>query len=138
MLRTILGIVIGLACGVLIISGWEGFIHSMFQLPKDVNLNDKVAAVTAMQQVSIVAYILLLVGYSLAAFVGGAVATAIDKSKKVLPALIVAGLLMIAAAANFVLLPHPTWFIISTMIAYPLFALIAAALILKVKLEPLP
>ena len=136
MLRTILGIVIGLACGVLIISGWESFIHTMFQLPKDVNFKDKVAAAAAMQKVSTVAYILILLGYALAAFVGGAVATAIDKSKKVLPALTVAGLLMIAAAANFVMLPHPTWFIISTLITYPLFALIAAALILKVKLEP--
>ncbi|MCO5281436.1 MAG: hypothetical protein M9931_10345 [Chitinophagales bacterium] len=134
MLRTILGIVIGLACGVLIISGWESFIHTMFQLPNDVNLSDKVAAAAAMQQVSTVAYILILLGYALAAFVGGAAATAIDKSKKVLPALTVAGLLMIAVA-DFVMLPHPTWFIISTLIAYPLFALIAAALILKVKLE---
>ncbi len=133
MLRTILGIFIGLVCGVLVIVGWESFTHKLYPPPQGINFADKEAVRAMMAQMPLLAFVLILVGYVLAAFVGGAVATVIDKSKKILPALIVAGLLMLANAANLIMLPHPVWFIVASMMVYPLFASFAAVLILRVK-----
>ncbi|MBX2902180.1 MAG: hypothetical protein KF872_01395 [Chitinophagales bacterium] len=133
MLRTILGIFIGLVCGVLVIVGWESFTHKLYPPPQGINFADKEAVRAMMAQMPLLAFVLILVGYVLAAFVGGAVATVIDKSKKILPALIVAGLLMLANAANLIMLPHPVWFIGASMMVYPLFAGFAAVLILRVK-----
>lgn len=133
MLRTVLGIFVGLVCGVLIIAGWEGFVHKIFPRPGNLNFADKEAVNALMQQMPLSAYWLILVGYVFAAFGGGAVATAIHQLKKILPAMVVAGLLMLAAAANFVMLPHPMWFIVASMIVYPMFAFIGAAMVLRAK-----
>lgn len=133
MLRTVLGIFVGLVCGVLIIAGWESFVHKIFPPPQNLNFADKEAIQAMMQQMPLNSFLFILVGYGLAAFGGGAVATTIHASKKIMPAMVVAGLLMLAAAANFVMLPHPTWFIVVSMVAYPLFAFFGAALVLRAR-----
>lgn len=133
MLRTVLAIFIGLVCGVLIIAGWESFVHKVFLPPSNINFADKAAVKAMMQEMPLNSYLLILSGYALAAFGGGAVTTAIHQLKKILPAMVVAGLLMLAAAANFVMLPHPMWFIVASMIVYPMFAFIGAALVLRAK-----
>lgn len=136
MTRTIFAIVIGLICGIVLIFGWESFIYKLFPSLRELNdMSNKEVAKVMMNEISVVAYVLMLLGYILAAFVSGAVATAIDKSKKVLPSLLVAGLFMLIVAAEVLVSPRPTWFIVSSLVIFPLFALISAALILRVKRE---
>lgn len=59
---------------------------------------------------------LIVVGSAVAAFVGAAVAARFA-GRGERPGWIVAGLLLLATAANFAMIPHPIWMVLSAVIA---------------------
>ncbi|MCS6820038.1 MAG: hypothetical protein NZ522_08800, partial [Chitinophagales bacterium] len=59
---------------------------------------------------------LALTGYAVASIVGILLSLVIGKSRKVLPSLVVTGVLILTSVAGFVLIPHPVWFVVLSIV----------------------
>jgi hypothetical protein len=79
--------------------------------------------------------ILLLIGYMIASFVGGWVASLISKSTIPVPALIIGGLLTVAGIMNLMMIPHDLWFAVINVPTYLAFAWIGAKMVKKKRLN---
>lgn len=68
----------------------------------------------------------VLVAWIVGSAVAGAVATLWSRSDSVVPGVIVGLLLLAAAGANMLVIPHPTWMVVAAVLLMPATALLAA------------
>ena len=68
------------------------------------------------------AFLLVLAAYVAGTVVGGLVGIAIARRHAMRFACLAGGVILLAAIANVVLVPHPVWFVIATLIDIPLVA----------------
>ncbi len=64
----------------------------------------------------------MLAAYVAGTVVGGFVGIAIARRHAMRFAALAGGLVLLASIANFVAVPHPTWFVVATLIDVPLAA----------------
>ncbi|MBI3714705.1 MAG: hypothetical protein HY255_01780 [Betaproteobacteria bacterium] len=72
------------------------------------------------------AFLSVLLAYVAGTFVGGWTACKVADEKPRLYAAIAGGFVLLFAAANFAMIPHPSWFIASCIIAIPIAAWLAS------------
>ncbi|GAA4296592.1 hypothetical protein GCM10023183_03580 [Nibribacter koreensis] len=102
--------------------------QQVYPLPSEVNLQDPEAMGAYMANAPMGSLVLVLMAYALGSFLGGMVAARLAPNKKMVHAIVVGILLLLAGIANFYLLPHPIWFIISAVIIYPLMSFFGGAM----------
>lgn len=113
MLKTILAIVGGLVLAFAIVFATDALFHSLFSAtvarpdPADA---DAMRNYAMRQPVGALAAI--LAGWTLAVFAGASVAARLG-GRGEWPGWVVTGLFLLATAGNFLMIPHPTWMVVT-------------------------
>ncbi|QHL86149.1 hypothetical protein GU926_01275 [Nibribacter ruber] len=128
MFKSILAVLVGLATGFTTIFLVELVAQQVYPLPVLQNPQDPAAMAAYMSNAPMGSLVLILLAYALGAFLGGMVAARLAPSKKMVHALVVGILLLLAGIANFYMLPHPIWFVIAAVIIYPLMSFFGGAM----------
>ena len=120
--RSVIAILAGIVVGLVTLSVVQMLGHMIYETPANLNIDDKVAMAAYMETVPVGSLLMVLLSYAGGAFLGGLVAARISTGKPILHAMIIGVLLMLAGIANFMMLPHPTWFLIASVPAFILMA----------------
>jgi hypothetical protein len=131
-IRRIVAIFLGLIAAMAVVALTDGIVGKVFPPPAGTNFNDAEAVKAVMLAMPIKAFLLLLVGYAIASFVGGVVATLLSGRQMVRPSVVVGIVLTAGGLMNALALPHPIWFVAINALIY----LPAAWLGYKVSGEP--
>jgi hypothetical protein len=117
MLRDILGGVTGVAVAVLIVFLADELSHMTYPMPPGVDPTDGEALRAYVASMPLGAFLMVMGGWVVATFVGAVVAGRIGTAKRwVYPAIV--GILMFAAtAATLIMIPHPMWFSVVSLLA---------------------
>ncbi|WP_062544891.1 YrzE family protein [Rufibacter tibetensis] len=118
MFKSILSVVGGAAIGVFTISLVQYLSHQLYPMPASLNPKDPDAVATFLNNAPTAALLLVLFAYALGSFFGGMVAARYAPRKPVLHALLVGLSLMVAGIANLLSFPHPTWFVVVSLLIY--------------------
>ena len=109
MLRTLLGIIVGLVTAMLLIFALEAAGMMVFPPPAGLQLNKEADLAQLVTQSSTGKKAWVVFGWALASFVGGWVAARIGRRYPRAAALSVAVLIMIGTVMNAMVIPHPMW-----------------------------
>jgi len=116
MIRKILATAAGLVVAFAVVMLGELIAHRLFPIEMPTSMNDAALA-AAMAAAPLGAKLSLAVIYFLAPLAGTFTALAVARRQAVWPAYVVTGLFLLAAAANFFMLPHPLWLVVACVAA---------------------
>jgi hypothetical protein len=111
MLRTILSVVAGIVVAFAIVFASDALFHALIPSappPADTGDREAMGAYVAGQPSSVL--VALLAGWTLAAFAGSALAARLARRGE-WPGWVVTSLFLFATAANFLMVPHPSWMV---------------------------
>ena len=134
--RTILGILAGLVAAWLVMTLCEFASVLLHRPPAGVDLRDPQALAAHIAAAPLSAMLVVLVGWTLGAFVGGWIAARIARHR-LAAALVIGVLVVLGVAANSLMIPHPLWMTIAG-IALPIPAAWLAASLASPKAQPRP
>lgn len=126
--RSVLAAFTGIIVAVAIVWGVETLGHVVYSPPADLDFNDADAMRAYIETLPPGALAFVLFAWLLATFVGGWVAARIAKRRPLLFAGIVGGVILAAAVANLLLIPHPLWLTIAALVGIPAMAWLASRL----------
>ncbi len=109
MLRTLLGIIVGLVTAMLLIFALEAAGMMLFPPPPSMQLNSEADLAQLVAQSSMGKKAWVVSGWALASLVGGWVAARIGRQHPRFAALSVAVLIMVGTVMNAMVIPHPMW-----------------------------
>ena len=90
-----------------------------------------------MANMPVAAFLWLLLGYAMASLLGGIVASFISGRNNYIPALMIGVFLTVGSIMNFIMIPHPTWFmVVNVLLCVYLLAMIGYAVVKKKKGKP--
>ena len=121
--RLLFAILVGVLVQGLIVAGVELTSSLLFPLPAglDPANNAQLAAYLRSGAVPVAAMLMVLAAYAAGAFGGAFVATKIAAQRRLTPALVIGQLSLVFVIWNLVVLPHPIWMaIVSVIIPVPL------------------
>jgi len=120
MLKTILGITLGLILGIFVITLVEGLGHILFGVADpNLDLEDPEAVKAAMANLPLAALLFVPLSFAVGSFVAGLISTLIsERSYTFWPAIIAGGALMLLGVVNLTQLPHPTWLAVIIVIVF--------------------
>ena len=113
MVRKILGVLAGVAVAILAVIAGEFILHALVPLPMP-DPADAAAMETLMARAPLAAKWGLVAIYFIATALGAFTATRI--TARVWTSWIVMAVMMAATLANFAMLPHPTWLVITALV----------------------
>ena len=114
--------VAGVGSAVLVVAAIELVAHAVYapSVMPDVSTPEAMAAnVDAMP---LGAFLLVLAGYVAGTVVGGIVGIVVARRHAMRFACLAGGMILLGAIAVFVRMPHPTWFVVATLVDIPLVA----------------
>ena len=129
MFRRFFSVLIGVVAGAMVTSAFEIVASEFHPLPKDFNMNDPMAVAAHAKSAPLIAFFIVLGGWTMAAFVAGLVSTALSKDKKKSYALICAILFIAFTIYNLYSIPSPIWFWIVGLILWIPMALVGRRII---------
>jgi hypothetical protein len=105
--RTILGILAGMAVAIVLVMAGDAASAALYPHPPGLDLKqpDQLAAYIAAAPAS--AMVVMVAGWTLAAFAGGWVAARIARSHRTFAGLMVGALVLAGVIANAMMIPHP-------------------------------
>ncbi|MBI1306291.1 MAG: hypothetical protein GC181_06725 [Bacteroidetes bacterium] len=118
MKKRILSVLAGVATGVFLISISEMVNHHFYPPPAGFNPNDKEAIAAFMKTLPESAFIGLLIGWLISVFGAGAISALVAKTVWKKTVLITGSILLLAAIANMVMIPHPFWLKVAVLVTY--------------------
>jgi hypothetical protein len=121
-MRTGLAGVAGAFSAFVVVAVVEAIGHAIYAPATMPDMSDPDAVAAFVRSMPIGAFLFVLAAYLSATIAGGLVAAAIARRHAVRLAAVVGGLILLAAAVNFVAIPHPGWFIAATVVGVPLAA----------------
>ena len=128
MLRTLLGIIVGLVTAMLLIFALAAAGMMVFPPPAGMQLNNQADLAQLVAQSSMGKKAWVVFGWAFASFVSGWVAARISRVYPRFAALAVAALIMIGTVMNAMVIPHPMWMnLLGVVLPVPL-ALLGARL----------
>jgi uncharacterized protein YacL len=116
--RSILAVVAGLVLGVVLIFAVESLGHFVYPPPSDLDMTNPEALKNLMANAPVGALLFVILAYVIGSFGGGWLAARLAQKSHVMHSLIVGGLLMAAGIMNMLMIPHPTWFWIISLVLY--------------------
>jgi hypothetical protein len=123
MFKRVLSVLAGVATGLAIVMATDTLIGKLYPPPPGIDYHNSEAVKQMVSNMPVGAFLVLLTGYAIAAFAGGAVATLVSGRARNVPALITGGILMVGGIMNVAEIPgHPIWFIVASTLAYIPFA----------------
>ncbi len=118
-LRRVLAVIGGLMIGMILIGLLEGLGHLIFPPPAHLDMTDMEQVANYLTDAPIISLFWIILAWGIGAFVGGAVATLIDKTTSRTPAYILGGILSLSGIFNLIMLPHPLWFWLGILVFIP-------------------
>ena len=116
MLRTLLAVFAGAVVGVVVIFIVEGIGHMIFPPPEGVDVKDPEQLKSVMDKVPVAAKAAVLVAWGLGVFAGGTLARFIVRDSPYV-AWIVAVILFAGATWTMIMIPHPLWMVLGSILA---------------------
>ncbi|QNP40026.1 hypothetical protein [Lysobacter solisilvae (ex Woo and Kim 2020)] len=113
--RTIVGIVVGLVVAWLAMSACEFASLFLHRPPAGMDLRDPQALAAHIAAAPTSAMLVVVVGWMLAALLGGWVAARIARHRRV-AALVIGALVVLGVIANSMIIPHPLWMTIAGLV----------------------
>jgi len=120
MLRRVLAVSAGVIGGSAVIWLLEMFGYMMFPGPEGMDTADPEAMRQLMKEVPVAAFVVILLAYAAGSFAGGWIALAIGEKMK--DAMITGVVLLGFGIVNLMLVPHPLWFTLISVLLYLPFA----------------
>jgi hypothetical protein len=117
MIKKIAAAVIGIVVAGGIVFAVESLGHTVYPLPADLDMNDPVEFGNYVESLPIGAFIFVAGAWVLGTLGGGLLACFIAGDKPRVYSSIVGGFVLVATIANLIMIPHPLWFSISSLIA---------------------
>lgn len=117
MIKKIAAAVIGIIVAGGIVFAVESLGHTVYPLPPDLDMSDPVQFGNYVESLPIGAFIFVAGAWVLATLGGGLLACFIAGEKPRVYTAIVGGFVLAATVANLIMIPHPLWFSISSLIA---------------------
>lgn len=133
MLRVILGAISGIAVAVLTVVLFNWVSHTVYPPPPDIDISDTAAIAEMMANAPLAALLIIVIGYVVATFDGVFLAAWIAGSKPYIYALLVGVLMLAAVISNLILIPHPLWFSITSIVGIIAAAWAAALVVPKIR-----
>jgi hypothetical protein len=109
MLQKSFAAVVGAVVAVAVVMAWQALTHMIDPPPTGMNWNDAAAVTAFMRAMPAWKFAVIVLGYGLAAFAGGWIASLVAKGRG-WHAWVPAGLLLVGTFLNISTLWHPTWF----------------------------
>lgn len=117
MIKKIAAAVIGIVVAGGIVFAVESLGHTVYPLPADLDMNDPVEFGNYVESLPIGAFIFVAGAWVLGTLGGGLLACFIAGDKPRVYSSIVGGFILVATIANLIMIPHPLWFSISSLVA---------------------
>jgi len=118
MKKEILSVLAGVITGIIVVMAGDFIAHSVFTTPETIDYNDKEALKVMMANIPVAMYAMMLAFWCLSSFLGGLVAGKINPGAWKRSSLITGVMLMAAAITNLIMLPHPMWMVVATVLLY--------------------
>ena len=114
--------VAGVGSAVLVVAAIELVAHAIYapSVMPDVSTPEAMAAYV--DSMPLGAFLLVLAGYVAGTVVGGIVGIVVARRHAMRFACLAGGMILLGAIAVFVRMPHPTWFVVATLVDIPLVA----------------
>lgn len=129
MFRGILATMGGLVAALIVIMIFQKAGHWIYPMPPGLDVKDKEAMGAWIGGLPVGAFLLLLAGYALGSFAGGATSALISGTLR--PALVTGGVLMLMGIANLFMIPHPLWLAVASLALYLPLAWLGARMVLR-------
>jgi hypothetical protein len=120
MIRSALVLLGGVVAAVLVVTLMDGVVAAIYPFPAGTDLKNPESFRQAVAGLPTAAFLLLVVGWSLAAGVGSYLAARLATHARVIHGLIVALFVLVATIANLAKIPHPTWMWPAAIVLIPL------------------
>jgi hypothetical protein len=128
-IKNIMIIIGSIVAGSAVIYLAESLGHKLYPLPEGIDVYDSVAMKEYIFSMPLTGFVILLVGYELGGFGAGFFAALLSPpSFRTKNALIAGSFLTVGSAINLILIPHPVWFNIISMMVFIPFSLLGAKL----------
>jgi hypothetical protein len=131
MLRSILAIIVGVSAGFVTVIAGDYLIHFMEPPPADMKPGDSAAFAAYIDSIPFFVLLVMQVVWLGSSFLGGFAASAVDKPNWRRSTMITGLLLFAAAAVNMVMIDHPVWMWVVSLMLYPPFAWVGGGLAQK-------
>lgn len=128
MIRSALVLLAGVVAAVLIVTLMDWVVASIYPFPAGTDLKNPESFRQAVAGLPTAAFLLLVVGWALAAGGGSYLAARLATHARVIHGLIVALFVLVATVANLAKIPHPTWMWPAAIVLIPLAGWAAAGL----------
>ena len=116
--KYVLPVVVGAMAGIMLISGGETMVFSVYPLLPGTDRYDAESLAKAMKVLPASAFMFLIVNYIVCSFLAGILTTLVSKGTTLRPPIVVGIVLTLAGLYNIVKLPHPLWFSILNLFIY--------------------
>jgi uncharacterized membrane protein (DUF485 family) len=127
-IRSVIGVVAGIAITIVLIVIFEAISAVMFPPAEGTNMADMEQMKAYIAGLPTIALVLYLVYHGIATFCGAFVGAYIAGRSHIAHAMVVGALPLIGAIVNLAYIPHPTWFIAPALLTYPVTAFVAGVL----------
>jgi len=133
MLKRILIIILGIIVGSVFIYLVEALGHLVYPPPEGIDTNDMESMKIMIDQLPFGAFLFVLLAYGVGSFIGGLLSAFLSKNGRVANAVIVGSILMIFGIINLLMIPHPVWFTLVSIMLFIPCAYLAGQLVIKYK-----
>ena len=131
MVKSIFAVLVGVIGGAIVIWLVEMLGHAIVPPPDGMDFMDPESIRERMKELPLLAFIMVLTAYAAGSFAGGLLASGIADKMKIRHALIAGVLLQLMGIINLILVPHPLWFTIISLLLYLPMAYLGGRIVLK-------
>jgi len=125
MLRNVVAIVAGIVTSFVLVLAIERVGHLIYPPPADLDFSDPAAVRPYIATLPFLALLFPMIAWVVGTFFGTIVACKAGTANPLVFAVIVGGLVLAATIANLILVPHPVWFALVSVVAIAASAWIA-------------
>lgn len=118
MKKVIIAVVVGVIAGLIIVFIGGAIIHSLYTPQVKPNASEKEVLEAFVATISQRLLVVMLLYWLLSSFIGGFVAGKINPKGWKTSSLITGGVLLSGSLISMIILPHPSWMIVSSIILY--------------------
>lgn len=126
MIRNVAGAIAGVVTAFVLVMLIEKVGHLIYPPPTDLDFSDPEAIRPYMATLPFLALLFPMIAWVIGTFAGALLASKIGTVNPLVFAGIVGGLVLVATIANLIMIPHPVWFSIVSLVAIAASAWFAA------------
>ena len=116
--RKILAVVAGVILAGIVVYAVEAIGHQVYPPPEGLDMKNMEAMKAYVATLPAGALLFVLLAYALGSFAGGWLAAKIARTSQIHLPLTVGGVQLLFGIINIVMIPHPTWFAIASVIVF--------------------